>query len=357
MSLKSKSNTITVLIHILIWVVFGLLLFFYQPLTWNVEFPYQFWVKQAITFFLLVAAYYFNNRILVPRFLLHDRTAMYLITVVVVVIAFLLLNQWADKALHMHEHMEAIFHKDHRPPKPKGRGGGWDIFGTVIIALVLGISTSITAIQKWQSDIRLRAALEQEKISSELSFLKAQINPHFFFNTLNNIYALTHVNAETSRKALHQLSRMMRYVLYDTQHGTALLSQEIAFIKDYISLMELRLTEKVTVTFTPPEQANDVTIAPMLFLPFVENAFKHGISATEPSTILIDVNQHDDVLELKVENGIYKDHSPNIGENKGIGLTNTIRRLDLLYAGKYQLDINENAAANTYTVHLTLNLS
>lgn len=356
MSLKSKSNTITVLIHILIWAVFGLLLFFYQPLTWNVDFPYQFWVKQAITFLLLVAAYYFNNRILVPRFLLHDRTAMHLISVVAVIIVFLMLNQWADKALNMHELMDAVFHKGHRPPKPKGRGG-WDIFGTIIIALVLGIGTSITAIQKWQMDIRLRQALEQDKISSELSFLKAQINPHFFFNTLNNIYALTHINAETSRKALHQLSRMMRYVLYDTQHGAALLSQEVAFIKDYISLMELRLTEKVTVTFTSPQQVNDVTVAPMLFLPFVENAFKHGISATEPSTIAIAIDQHDDKLELAVANGIYKDQSPNIDENKGIGLTNTIRRLDLLYDKKYKLDIKEDITANTYTVHLTLTLS
>ncbi|WPV00613.1 histidine kinase [Mucilaginibacter sp. cycad4] len=356
MSLKSKSNTITILIHILIWVVFGLLLFFYQPLSWNVEIPYQFWVKQAVTLFILVAAYYFNSKLLVPRFLLHDRIGMYFIAVVGVVIVFLLLNSWADKVLHMHEHMEAVFHRQHRPPKPRDRGG-WDFFGTVIVALVLGISTSITAIQKWQMDIRLRQALEQDKISSELSFLKAQINPHFFFNTLNNIYALTHVNAETSRKALHQLSRMMRYVLYDTQHGTALLSQEIAFIKDYISLMELRLTEKVTITFTPPAHTNDVTVAPMIFLPFVENAFKHGISATEPSTIRIIIDQHDNLLELKVENGIYKDHNLNIGENKGIGLTNTIRRLDLLYAGKYKLDITEDAAANIYTVHLTLNLS
>ncbi|QEM02427.1 sensor histidine kinase [Mucilaginibacter rubeus] len=356
MSLKSKSNTITILIHVLIWVVFGLLLFFYQPLSWNVEIPYQFWVKQAVTLFILVAAYYFNSKLLVPRFLLHDRIGMYFMAVVGVVIVFLMLNSWADKVLHMHEHMEAVFHRQHRPPKPRDRGG-WDFFGTVIVALVLGISTSITAIQKWQMDIRLRQALEQDKISSELSFLKAQINPHFFFNTLNNIYALTHVNAETSRKALHQLSRMMRYVLYDTQHGTALLSQEIAFIKDYISLMELRLTQKVTVTFTPPAHTDDVTVAPMIFLPFVENAFKHGISATEPSAIRIIIDQHDSLLELKVENGIYKDHNPSIGENKGIGLTNTIRRLDLLYAGKYKLDITEDVTANIYTVHLTLNLS
>src|ERR1700709_2659627 len=119
--------------------------------------------------------------------------------------------------------------------------------------------------------------MEQEQIRSELSFLKAENNPFFFFHSLYNIYALTLVNADTSRKALHQLSRMMRYVLYDTQHGTAQLSQEIAFIKDYISLMELRLTDKVTITFDLPTSLHDMVVAPMLFLPFVENAFKHGI--------------------------------------------------------------------------------
>ncbi|HEY9196036.1 MAG TPA: histidine kinase [Mucilaginibacter sp.] len=356
MSLKSKSNTITVLIHILIWGVFGLLLFLYQPLTWNIDFPYQFWVKQGITFSLLVVAYYLNSQIFVPRFLLKNRTGAYLIIIFCVITAILLLNIWADQALNMHELMEAVIHKHHRPPPKPRKGGGWDIITISIIALVLGISTSVTAIQKWQSDIRLREVLEQDKISSELSFLKAQINPHFFFNTLNNIYALTHVNAETSRKAIHQLSRMMRYVLYDTQHGTALLSQEIAFIKDYISLMQLRLTDKVSITFESPAAVNDTAVAPMIFLPFVENAFKHGISATLPSEILIRIEQHAEKLELQVENNIYKDSNPNLEENKGIGLTNTIRRLDLLYPDKYTLDIKEDTATNTYKVNLTLNL-
>src|SRR6202042_491164 len=106
-------------------------------------------------------------------------------------------------------------------------------------------------------------------------------------NTLNNIYALTHVDAETSRKAIHQLSRMMRYVLYDTQNPTTLLSQEIAFIKDYISLMQLRLTDVVKIDFKSPASLKDMAIAPMIFLPFVENAFKHGVSATQPSNISI----------------------------------------------------------------------
>jgi two-component system LytT family sensor kinase len=356
MSLKSKSTTITILIHVLTWAVLGFVLFGYQPLTMNVELPYQFWIKQNLVFFMLVASFYLNSAILVPKYLLKNRTGVYFLIVIVLVISIYFLNSLIDNWFGMHQLMDAAFHK-HGPPKHGEKRKFYDFAILFIMALVLGISTSITAIQKWQADIRLREILEQDKISSELSFLKAQINPHFFFNTLNNIYALTHINADTSRKAIHQLSRMMRYVLYDTQHGTALLSQEIAFIKDYISLMELRLTDKVKVTLNSPAAVNDMTVAPMIFLPFVENAFKHGISATLPSEILISVDQNAETLELRVENSIYKDANPNLEENKGIGLINTLRRLDLLYAGKYTLDIKEDATANTYKVHLTLNLS
>ncbi|WP_183557326.1 sensor histidine kinase [Mucilaginibacter sp. SP1R1] len=356
MSLKSKSNSITILIHVLTWVVLGLGLFLYQPLSWNIELPYQFWIKQAIVLSMLVIAFYVNSGLLVPQLLLKHRTGMYFLFVLALITVIYLINSFTDSWLNMHQLMDTAFHK-HGPPKPRNNRHDFDLAMIFIISLVLGISTSITAIQKWQSDIRLREALEQDKISSELSFLKAQINPHFFFNTLNNIYALTLINADTSRKALHQLSRMMRYVLYDTQHSTALLSQEIAFIKDYISLMQLRLTDKVTIAFNLPPDLNDMPVAPMIILPFVENAFKHGISATLPSSIIINIRQHANELVLEVQNGIFKDHNTNIEENKGIGLTNTIRRLDLLYPGKYTLLIDENTTANTYNVNLTLNLA
>ncbi|MDN3579956.1 sensor histidine kinase [Mucilaginibacter flavus] len=356
MSLKSKSSTVTILIHVLTWLVLGFVLFGYQPLTMNVELPYQFWIKQTLIFSMLVGAFYLNSEAFVPRYLLKNRTGMYFLCVIILIGAIYFLDALFERSLDLHRLMDAAFHK-HGPPKHGEKNHFYDFALLFIMALVLGISTSITSIQKWQGDARVREALEQDKISSELSFLKAQINPHFFFNTLNNIYALTHINADTSRKAIHQLSRMMRYVLYDTQHGTALLSQEIAFIKDYISLMQLRLTDKVTVTFDTPETVSDMTVAPMIFLPFVENAFKHGISATLPSNILISVQQQAENLELRVENSIYKDSNPNLEENKGIGLTNTLRRLDLLYAGKYTLDIKEDADTNTYKVHLTLNLS
>ena len=231
------------------------------------------------------------------------------------------------------------------------------LFTIIITALVIGISTTITAIQKWQKDNQERKELEKDKVTSELSFLKAQINPHFFFNTLNNIYVLTEVDPEVAGEAIHQLSKMMRYLLYDTQQGDTMLSQEIAFVKNYISLMKLRLTDVVKINIDIPANLQDMPLAPMIFLPFVENAFKHGVSATQQSHIDIIILQKDKVLDLTVKNSIMKDNSVSLDTNSGIGLVNTRRRLDLLYPGKYKLDISELNAGNEYTVHLVLDLS
>ena len=351
---KSKSKLVTIIIHVLTWVVFGVI-YYFQPITWNISVPYQVWIRQSIILGSLVIAFYLNSRVLVPKFLLKNNTSIYFFIIVAVGTIIVLLNIYLDDWLNIHQLMEAALRK-HGPPKHKGRNHDWDFYMIAIIALVLGVSTSITAIQKWQLDSQKHQEMEQDKISSELSFLKAQINPHFFFNTLNNIYALTLVNVDTSRKAIHQLSRMMRYVLYDTQNSTTQLSQEIAFIKDYISLMQLRLTDVVKINFSSPAVLKDVAIPPMIFLPFVENAFKHGVSATQPSFIDINVGQQNNLIDLQVVNTVIKEQSNNLEAGSGIGLNNTRRRLDLLYPGKYTLQINENAADKTYSVHLTLNL-
>ena len=353
---KSKSKLITILIHILIWAVFGMI-YFFQPITFNIPLPYQLWVKQSIILGLLVIAYYTNSFILVPKFLLKNKTSFYLLIVVGIAVVIVLANIYVDDWLNIHQLMEAAFHKSGPPKHHGGRDHGWDLAMIAITALVLGVSTSITAIQKWQADKQLNQELEQDRVSSELSFLKAQINPHFFFNTLNNIYALTQVDADVAGKAIHQLSRMMRYLLYDTQQGQTMLSQEIAFVKDYISLMQLRLTDVVKVNIDTPANLQDVPLAPMIFLPFVENAFKHGVSATQQSHIDIVVLQKGKVLDLSVKNSIINDNSVSLDTNSGIGLVNTRRRLDLLYPGKYKLDIEELNAYNEYIVHLTLELS
>lgn len=360
---NSFSKLVGVIVHILVWAVFGLAIFYYQPVISDFEIPYQFWIKQTIELSLLVMAFYLNALVLVPRLLLSNHLVYYFVIIIAIVIAILFANRSLDRAYAVsQEHRQIqVSERLGRPGPPRfipgGRGGLGVTLTVTITALVLGISTAITGIQKWQKDNQERKELEKDKVTSELSFLKAQINPHFFFNTLNNIYALTALDPKVAGEAIHQLSKMMRYLLYDTQHGNNMLSQEIAFVKNYISLMKLRLTDVVKININTPGNLRDMPLAPMIFLPFVENAFKHGVSATRQSFIDINIIQKDKVLELKVANSIMKDNGVSLEPNSGIGLVNTRRRLDLLYPGKYKLEINEPNGTGNYTVHLVLDLS
>jgi sensor histidine kinase YesM len=292
MLLPTKSKMITILAHILVWVVFGIAIFFYHPLFSGIDIPYQAWITQSVTLLLLVTAFYINVSVLVPRFLSNNQFGYYFLMIVALVATIVFVNRWVENALDPHHPFPLkpgqVVESIRTLPGIKPAIDRPTIF---ITALVLGIGTSITAIQKWQKDKQKREELEKEKVSSELLFLKAQINPHFFFNTLNNIYALTQVDANEAGKAIYQLSRMMRYLIYETQQGQTMLSQEIAFVKDYISLMQLRLTDVVKVNIDIPSYLVDMPMAPMMLLPFVENAFKHGVSATQQSHVNIVVQQ------------------------------------------------------------------
>lgn len=345
---------VTLLIHVLGWALLGYLLFFSQSFNADIRLPGLFWVKQIIFFGLMVGMFYLNAHWLVPRLLLKGRTSRYLLSLLGVIVFIIFVLGCVELGFDLATLMHRAFHPDGRG---RPRVYGWIQPTIFAILLVLGISTSIALSQKWQDDANLRIALEQAKTTSELSFLKAQINPHFFFNTLNNIYALTLIDVETAREALHRLSRMMRYVLYETQSGTTLLSKELAFLSDYIQLMQLRLTDKVTITVDTPSPLRDQPVAPMIFLPFVENAFKHGVSAIEPSRIQVSIHQNERQLLMDVRNTLFAQKAPSLEVGNGIGLTNTRRRLDLLYPGQYDLRINEHNPANEYHVHLTLNLS
>ncbi|MPR34988.1 sensor histidine kinase [Salmonirosea aquatica] len=342
------------LVHVMVWALLGSILLLWQPLTWRITIPTQFWFKQAVLFGLLLAVFYINYRVWIPRYLFLNRTSLFVILNICAVLLVSFSIQQVEIWVNLRESMENAF-KAVRNSGIMRREDSLDYFSLLTALMVIGISTSVAAVQKWQHDAELREKLERARIDSELSFLKAQINPHFFFNTLNNIYALTVIDVEASREALHKLSRMMRYVLYESQQGTVQLSQEIAFAQDYIKLMQLRLTDKVTVQLTPPEPMHDVPIAPMLFLPFIENAFKHGVSATQPSRIEIIIRQEGAKIHVEVCNTLFTDKkSTNLEESNGIGLVNTRRRLDLLYPGRYELDVKENQTEKEYKVHLEL---
>ncbi|WP_373512181.1 sensor histidine kinase [Persicitalea sp.] len=342
------------LIHVLVWALLGSILLLWQPLTWQITIPTQFWVKQGVLFGLLLTVFYVNTKIWIPRLLFQNRTAWFILLNVAAVLFVSFLVERVEIWVNLRENMEAAF-KAVRNSGVMRREDSLDYFSLLTALMIIGVSTSVAAVQKWQHDAELRQKLERAKTESELSFLRAQINPHFFFNTLNNIYALTVIDVEASREALHKLSRMMRYVLYDSQQGTVLLSQEIAFAQDYIKLMQLRLTDKVTVQLTPPHPMTDVPIAPMLFLPFIENAFKHGVSATQPSRIEIVIRQDGHKIHVEVKNTLFSEKkSTHLEESNGIGLVNTRRRLDLLYPGRYELDVQEDRRENEYKVHLEL---
>jgi LytS/YehU family sensor histidine kinase len=271
----------------------------------------------------------------------------------------MLLSRGLDNVLHLPDLIHAAFRaagEGRRSGRP--RGNYFDLVGLLITLLVLGIATAITVVQHWQQEARLRERLDQQRTEAELAMLKAQINPHFFFNTLNNIYSLTLIDGERARAALHRLSRMMRYVLYDTASGHARLSQEVAFIQDYITLMQLRLTDRVQVVFEHPEPVREVLIAPMMLLPFVENAFKHGVAATAPSRIYIGLQQPAaDQLAIVVRNTLFPSAGTDLAGSNGIGLVNTRRRLDLLYPGHYTLQVNEKTPDNEFEVSLSLQVT
>ncbi|GGC13322.1 sensor histidine kinase [Dyadobacter sediminis] len=340
-------------LHLLGW-SFLVMFLMWQPLSWQIQFPMSFWIKQTVLFALLITIFYLNYYFWFPRFLSKNRYVRFILLNIVSVIMLAVVIEQVKILINHGEQMDRAFRIAREANGDKKQHDKLDYFALLTALMIIGLSTSIAAVRSTQLDKQYRQNLEKEKINSELSFLKAQINPHFFFNTLNNIYALTVIDVEAAREALHKLSRMMRYVLYETQHGTVLLSQEIAFAQDYIQLMQLRLTDKVTVHLDPPSPLHDVSIAPMLFLPFIENAFKHGVSAVQPSRIDIQIRQDHHKIHVEVRNTLFTDKRAILDESNGIGLVNTQRRLDLLYPGKYQLEVTENKEDKEFEVHLEL---
>ncbi|EON78564.1 putative two-component system sensor protein [Lunatimonas lonarensis] len=349
-------KNLTVVVHILAWLLVALALFVINPLSWKIDLPAEFWIKQGLILTILIWSFYGNIFFIAPRFLFQEKYGQYLFIALGTGLLFVLLLQKYDSWVEF----SRIMHEAFRPGEayvPKPKSYTWDIVFYLQYALSIGISTSIAAVQKWQMEDLVRRQLEEQKKSSELSYLKAQINPHFFFNTLNNIYALINFDVEKAKAALLKLSRMMRYVLYETEKDKTLLSSEVNFINDYISLMQMRVSEKVKLDIHVQEKVEDIMIAPMLLLPFIENCFKHGVTAGQESHIKINLTMEGNCLQLQTENKINEKNqsSPEINR-KGIGLANTLRRLSLLYKNKHTLLIDDTNPEKNYRVDLSINL-
>ena len=335
----------------------GLLLYLCLPFTWNVNLPVEFWIKQGSSYLFWIFVFYVNYTQLLPKFLFKGKAMLFVIGIIGIIISVVAMNVYLDRMLNLYELVSKAFKID--PSAIHHEARLLSYFSSVIITLLLiGSGTVISVAQRMQAENELRENLEHEKISSELSFLKSQINPHFFFNILNSIYALTPIESTPARDAIYTLSHMMRYVLYDTKNKLTPLTKEIAFIENYLQLMQLRLNDQVQVIFDKPTEVQEKYVAPMLLLPFVENAFKHGISSVQPSFVFIELSQKNDLLKIEVRNSLHEDVADVLKEDSnGIGLANTQRRLDLLYPGKYWLTAEALTQEKEFQVKLTIDLS
>lgn len=213
----------------------------------------------------------------------------------------------------------------------------------LISLLIAGFNTAIAVTNKWFTEEQARKEIEKEHMQSELAFLQNQVSPHFFMNTLNNIHSLIEADQKLAQNAVIKLSEMMRYLLYESGRGTTTLSKEIEFLRSYVKLMQLRVDDSVKVSFELPDDFDNVSLPPLLFISFIENAFKHGVSYREPSSLTFKMTQSPGSLEFIAVNTVSTYRNENsIAHQGGIGLGNIKKRLNLLYGDKYKLNIESN---------------
>jgi hypothetical protein len=226
----------------------------------------------------------------------------------------------------------------------------------LVFLVVAGLSIAYFFLKEWARNELVRNQLAAYQLNTEIKFLKSQINPHFLFNTLNNLFSMAQEKGNDDlADGISKLSGMMRYMIYDSNAESVPLSKEITYLEECITLNKLRYADdEVLVTLDYPAQTGNASVAPMLFVPFVENAFKHGVAIGQTSAIAIDMALSNQRLIFACENTDYSATRKMTDEKSGIGLENVKRRLDLLYPGRHKLQISEEGGK--FIVKLVIDL-
>jgi two-component system, LytTR family, sensor kinase len=371
------SKRIYYLIHILVWTT----LFILPTYLMYVESSHDtvFLQRTYLQAILYAIVFYVNFTYFVPRFFFRKKQRLYVILVVVLVTGLTLVEGLADRYIfHRGERKpakemlkpdvapnfseklapqappgaEVPFKAKPQPPaetRPGSPSKNWPTYNFLLISfLVAGLGLGLRIAERLIEQEKQQKEAEKDKLRTELAFLKNQINPHFFFNTLNNIYSLIATIPADGQKAVLQLSRLMRYLLYETEQDDTDLSREVAFMTNYIDLMKLRLSDKIDLQVNFPDNHADLTIPPLIFLPFIENAFKHGISYRNPSFIHVSMAVEGNLVRFECRNSIIPkiEEKNGNGERKssGIGLENVKKRLALLFPEKHRLEIRKSDA-------------
>lgn len=227
------------------------------------------------------------------------------------------------------------------------------LIGNIFInGFIVALALLVLLIENWFVTQKKQQELERERLESELRMLRFQVNPHFLFNTLNNIYTLVYKKSDKAPEAILKLSSLMRYMLYETEGSRVPLAKELEYLDNFVELQRLRLVDNQQVNMKVEGDAGGYQVAPLLLVPFIENAFKHGIRASKDTIIDIAVSVDNGILNFCCTN----DYNPGISSqiNSGIGMTNVKKRLELIYGGGYSLDIDNSNGKYKVTLRLSL---
>lgn len=340
-----KNKILTVAIHVLCWGLFISLPYLSATIR-NDDFPRFSLCESVLLTLPSMLIFYADYSFLAGRFLLQKRDALMfivcnIITIAICICLWQLIHEYISPAIDIRP-------RPHKPPI-------WEIISRSSISLAL-VGALGVALKSVEYIYVKRVELEQyekEKIAAELQSLKMQLNPHFLFNSLNNIYALAAIDEKKTQSAIHDLSNLLRYVLYKSNEDTVPIESEINFIKAYCDLMKLRFDDSVNISINDNSASlSQKQISPMLFIVLVENAFKHGINPNGKSHITIEFSQEDEqTLCCTVSNGNFpKDSQDKSGS--GIGIENLRKRLQYLYPDKYKYDTS--VQNGIYTAKLTI---
>lgn len=293
-----------------------------------------------------------HNYILIPRFLLHNRYGIYGILTLICILTVWMIQyvSFAD------EHPFYPILLPGESPYPRPLFPLPLIMDFIYALLIVGSNVAIALLFQRYEDRFEKEKLRKANIQSELSYLKSQINPHFYMNMLNNIHGMIEIDPEKAQSLVIDMARLMRYMLYDSSKPTISLSEEITFIKKYVDMMRLRYDPAkvdINVDFPEDSKTSGISLPPLLFIDFIVNAFKHGISYREESYVSIKMSIEDDRLDFFCQNRVHRQVPPTTGHS-GIGLQNIRQRLYFIYKNDARLDVTTDTVSFKVTLNIPL---
>lgn len=304
----------------------------------------------------MITAFYLNYAYLTPQFFLQNRKKVFFLLIIISVFLLMIAFDFAMNHLPIDIPEYVGSHKrPNRNPIIKLLGVDPKYFlGFMMFSIMMGFSTGMAVLNHFKKIKLEQKEMEKAQQETELAFLRNQISPHFFFNALNNIYALVSINGDEAQKAIEKLSGLMRYLIYDSDNKKVHISKEINFLQNYIDLMAQRVNKKVDISVDIQKTTKDFSVPPLLFIPFVENAFKHGVSYRDASFIKVFMKCEENQIVFNCVNSAHPQEKKKEASS-GLGIHNIKRRLDLLYGSKAKLEILDDDTC--YDVKLNIPLS